>query len=186
MKFVETKLAGAYVVELEPHRDERGFFARAWCEDEFRKQGLVTSMAQGNVVCSNAKAGTLRGLHFQKHPHEEVKLVRCTRGSVFDVMVDLRPESPTFKQWFGLELTEDNGKMLYVPRRFLHGFMTLTERADVFYQASVPFNRESAAGFMWNDPAFGIQWPREPALISAADQSWPRFEQSPFVGTPAS
>jgi dTDP-4-dehydrorhamnose 3,5-epimerase len=184
MKFTETKLAGAYIIELEPHRDDRGFFARARCDEEFRAHGLVTHMVQTNAVSSLKKA-TLRGLHFQKHPHEEVKLVRCTRGSVFDVMVDLRPESATFKQWVGAELTEDNFKMLYVPQRFGHGFITLTDKADVFYDVSTPFAKESATGLLWNDPAFGIEWPLEPALVSAADQSWARFEQSPFVGAPA-
>jgi dTDP-4-dehydrorhamnose 3,5-epimerase len=183
MKFVQTKLAGAYLIELEPHRDERGFFARSWCEDEFEKQGLATRMVQSNVSL-NLHRGTLRGLHFQRHPHEEVKLVRCTRGRIWDVMVDLRPESPTFKQWVGVELTDDNHTMLYVPRRFGHGFITLTETAEVFYQVSQRYSRECASGALWNDPAFGIEWPLEPRLISAADQGWARFQQSPFVGTP--
>jgi dTDP-4-dehydrorhamnose 3,5-epimerase len=184
MKFVETKLAGAYVIELEPHRDERGFFARSRCEDEFRAHGLETHMVQSNVS-SNISRATLRGLHFQKHPHEEVKLVRCTRGKIFDVMVDLRPESPTFKQWVGAELTEDNHTMFYVPRRFGHGFITLTDNAEVFYEVSAKYSKEGASGALWNDPAFGIQWPIEPVLISAADRGWAKFEQSPFVGTPA-
>jgi dTDP-4-dehydrorhamnose 3,5-epimerase len=184
MKFVETKLAGAYIVELEPHRDERGFFARSFCEDEFKAKGLVSRMVQSNVS-SNLHVGTLRGLHFQKHPHEEVKLVRCTRGKIFDVMVDLRPESPTFKQWVGAELTEDNHRMLYVPRRFGHGFITLTEPTEVFYQVSTPYDRDTASGALWNDPAFGIEWPREPTLISPADRGWAPFERSPFEGAPA-
>ena len=184
MKFVQTKLAGAYIVELEPHRDERGFFARSWCEEEFKAQGLVSRMVQSNVSL-NVKKATLRGLHFQKHPHEEVKLVRCTLGKIFDVMVDLRPESPTFKQWVGAELTEDNHSMLYIPRRFGHGFITLTEKAEVFYQVSTTYNKEAASGALWNDSAFGIEWPLEPSLISPADRGWSKFEQSPFVGTPA-
>jgi len=184
MKFKETKLAGAYVVELEPHRDERGFFARSWCEEEFGRQGLITRMVQSNVSL-NLHKGTLRGLHFQKYPHEEVKLVRCTRGQVFDVMVDLRPESPTFKQWVGAELSEDNHTMLYVPRRFGHGFITLSEQSEVFYQVSHPYDRDTASGAPWDDPAFGIKWPIEPAIISQADRSWAKFEQSPFVGVPA-
>ncbi|HEX6239725.1 MAG TPA: dTDP-4-dehydrorhamnose 3,5-epimerase [Polyangiales bacterium] len=184
MKFVTTKLAGAFVIELEPHRDERGFFSRSWCEDEFGAQGLATRMVQSNVSL-NVRKGTLRGLHFQRHPHEEVKLVRCTRGKIFDVMVDLRPESPTYKQWVGAELTEDNHTMLYVPRRFAHGFITLTETAEVFYQVSHVYNREAASGALWNDPAFGIEWPIEPSLISPADRSWPAFDQSPFADSPA-
>jgi dTDP-4-dehydrorhamnose 3,5-epimerase len=183
MKFVETKLSGAYIIELEPHRDERGFFARSFCEDEFRAHGLVTRMMQSNVS-SNLKKATLRGMHFQKHPHEEVKLVRCTRGRIFDVMVDLRPESPTFKQWVGAELNEDNHTMLYVPRRFGHGFITLTEPTEVFYQVSAPYDRGTASGALWNDPAFGIEWPLEPALISQADQGWAKFDRSPFDGAP--
>lgn len=184
MKFVETKLAGAYIVELEPHSDERGFFARSWCEEEFRAQGLITRMVQSNISL-NLRKGTLRGLHFQKHPHEEVKLVRCTRGKIFDVMVDLRPESPTFKQWVGAELTEDNRTMLYVPRRFGHGFITLTETTEVFYQVSHPYDRDTASGALWNDPAFGVAWPIEPTVISPADRGWTKFEQSPFIGAPA-
>lgn len=183
MKFVETKLAGAYRIELEPHRDERGFFARGYCEDEFRTHGLIDRMVQSNVSL-NVKKGTLRGLHFQTSPHEEVKLVRCTRGRIWDVMVDLRPESPTFKQWVGAELTEENHSMLYVPRRFAHGFITLTETAEVFYQVSHPYDRATASGALWNDPAFGIEWPIEPSIISAADQGWKQFEASPFVGAP--
>jgi dTDP-4-dehydrorhamnose 3,5-epimerase len=183
MKFVETKLSGGYVVELEPISDERGFFARSHCDQEFSAKGLAPRMLQSNVSW-NPKKGTLRGLHFQKSPREEVKFVRCTRGRVFDVMVDLRPESPTFKQWFGAELTEDNRKMLYVPRRFAHGFLTLTEPAEVLYQVSQPFDRESATGVRWNDPAFGIEWPIEPALVSQADRSWADFERSPFEGAP--
>lgn len=183
MKFVETKLAGAYQIELTPHRDERGFFARGYCEEEFRAHGLVDRMVQSNVSL-NVKKGTLRGLHFQLSPDEEVKLVRCTRGKIWDVMVDLRPESPTFKQWFGAELTEENHTMLYVPRRFGHGFITLTETAEVFYQVSHPYSKEAATGALWNDPAFGIQWPLEPSIISAADQGWQKFEASPFVGAP--
>jgi len=184
MKFVETKLAGAYQIELEPHRDERGFFARAWCEDEFAAHGLNVRMVQSNASL-NVRKATLRGLHFQLHPDEEVKLVRCTRGRVFDVMVDLRPESPTFKQWVSAELTEDNHTMLYIPRRFAHGFITLTETAEVFYQVSQRYSPKLASGALWNDPAFGIEWPLEPSLISKADLSWPAFERSPFEATPA-
>jgi dTDP-4-dehydrorhamnose 3,5-epimerase len=183
MKFIETKLSGAYRIELEPHGDERGFFARSWCEDEFEARGLVTRMVQSNVSL-NVKRGILRGLHYQLHPHEEVKLVRCTRGKIFDVMVDLRPESPTYKQWVGAELSQDNCSMFYVPRRFAHGFITLSDEAEVFYQVSQRYVRESASGALWNDPAFGIEWPLEPTLISAADRAWSPFEDSPFSTTP--
>jgi dTDP-4-dehydrorhamnose 3,5-epimerase len=183
MKFAETKLAGAYQIEIEPRRDERGFFARSFCEDEFAAHGLVTRMVQSNVSL-NVRKGTLRGLHFQLHPHEEVKLVRCTRGRVFDVMVDLRPESATFKQWVSAELTEDNHTMLYVPRRFAHGFITLTDTAEVCYQVSARYSPQGASGALWNDPAFGIEWPLEPSLISSADQGWAPFERSPFADAP--
>lgn len=183
MKFVATKLSGAYVIELEPHRDERGFFARSWCEEEFGAHGLTTRMVQSNVSL-NVRKGTLRGLHFQRHPHEEVKLVRCTRGIIFDVMVDLRPESPTYKQWVGAELSEENHRMLYVPRRFAHGFITLTDVAEVFYQVSHPYSREAASGALWNDPAFGIEWPIEPDVISQADRGWEPFVRSPFADAP--
>jgi dTDP-4-dehydrorhamnose 3,5-epimerase len=183
MKFVETKLAGAFRIELEPHLDERGFFARTWCEDEARAHGLEARMVQSNASL-NVKKGTLRGLHFQKHPFEEIKLVRCTRGRIWDVMVDLRPESPTYRQWVGAELTEDNHHMLYVPRRFAHGFITLSDTAEVFYQVSQRYDRASASGALWNDAAFQIEWPIEPTLISPADQAWTRFEQSPFAETP--
>lgn len=184
MKFVKTKLSGAFLVELEPRRDERGFFARSWCEDEFRAQGLVSRMVQTNVLLSVRK-GTLRGLHFQTHPHEEVKLVRCTRGKIFDVAVDLRPDSATYRQWVGAELSEDNHTMFYVPRRFAHGFITLTETSEVSYSASSPFHQAAASGARWDDPAFGIEWPLEPTLMSQADQSWEKFEQSPFAAAPA-
>jgi dTDP-4-dehydrorhamnose 3,5-epimerase len=183
MKFVETKLAGAYRIELEPHRDDRGFFSRSWCEDEAAKHGLEARMVQSNVSL-NVKKGTLRGLHFQLSPHEEIKLVRCTRGRIWDVMVDLRPESPTYQQWYGAELTEENHSMLYVPRRFAHGFITLTDGAEVFYQVSARYSRECASGALWNDPAFAIEWPLEPSVISAADSGWKPLQQSPFTGAP--
>jgi dTDP-4-dehydrorhamnose 3,5-epimerase len=184
MKFVETKLAGAFQIELEPHRDERGFFSRAWREDEAAKHGLGDVLMVQSNVSLNIKKGTLRGLHFQLSPHEEVKLVRCTRGRIWDVMVDLRPESPTYKQWHGAELTEENHSMLYVPRRFAHGFIALTDGAEVFYQVSARYSREGSSGALWNDPAFGIEWPIEPAVISAADSGWKPLLQSPFSGAP--
>lgn len=174
MIFTETKIAGVFVIELERRSDERGFFARQWCADEFVRAGLNPAIAQINVARSTA-AGTLRGVHYQKSPHAEVKLVRCTRGSVFDVAVDLRPESPTFRQWFGTELDAESGRMLYIPEGCGHGYLTLTPDADLVYQASVPYAPTSATGVRHDDPAFNISWPEAVKVISSQDQNWPPF-----------
>jgi len=174
MIFTETKIKGAFIVDIKPMEDERGFFARSWCQKDFEDAGLVSRVVQSNISL-NHKKGTLRGMHFQLSPFEETKLVRCTRGAIVDVLVDLRPESPTHKQWVAVELTEDNHRMLYVPRRFGHGFQTLTDNAEVFYQVSQFYSAEHARGVRYNDPAFNISWPLPPAVMSKNDQTWPDY-----------
>ena len=174
MILTETELPGAYVIDLEPIEDPRGFFARAWSDEEFAAHGLETQIAQCNVSF-NERTGTLRGMHFQRAPHEEVKLIRCTRGALFDVIVDLRPGSPRFCRWLGVELSADNRRALYVPRGFAHGFQTLTDGTEVFYMISTPHVPDAADGVRWNDPAFGIVWPHEPTEISDKDARWPDF-----------
>jgi dTDP-4-dehydrorhamnose 3,5-epimerase len=175
VRFVPTDLPGAYVVELERHVDERGFFARAWADEEFDAAGLTSALAQCSIS-RNTRAGTLRGMHFQTHPHEEAKLVRCTRGSVYDVIIDLRPESPTHRRWIGVGLDGDSGRALYVPEGFAHGFQTLEDDTDVLYMISTPYAPESAAGVRWDDPAFGIAWPEAPErTISDRDRAWPDY-----------
>lgn len=175
MIFQETKLKGAFIIEVERIEDERGFFARAWCRNEFRPRGLESQLAQSNISF-NWKKGTLRGMHFQVAPHEEVKLVRCTRGAIYDVIIDLRPNSPTYKQWIGVELTATNHRMLYVPKGFAHGYQTLENDSEVFYQASEFYAPECERGIRWNDPAFGIDWPdAETRVISSKDAHWPDY-----------
>lgn len=175
MRFVATKLADAYVVELERREDERGFFARVWCRDEFADHGLVPDLAQCSIS-RNDRAGTLRGLHFQTAPHEEAKLVRCTRGTIFDVIVDLRPDSPTHAEWIGVELDATEGTALYVPKGFAHGFQTLVDETEVLYMISDPYAPEAASGVRWDDPAFGIEWPpADVRVISERDRSWPDY-----------
>jgi dTDP-4-dehydrorhamnose 3,5-epimerase len=168
-------VAGAYLVELEPKEDDRGFFARIWCRDEFAELRLNPEVAQVSIS-RNPRAGTLRGLHFQRAPHEEAKLVRCSRGAIFDVVVDLRPDSPTRGAWFGAELDEERGAALYVPEGCAHGFQTLVDDTDVLYLISYPYVPEAAAGVRWDDPVFAIGWPETPArTISQRDRSWPDF-----------
>ncbi|MCC7188728.1 MAG: dTDP-4-dehydrorhamnose 3,5-epimerase [Anaerolineales bacterium] len=174
MLFSETKLKGAYLIDLERREDERGFFARSWCADEFGKLGLYTRLAQCNVSF-NLKKGTLRGMHFQAEPYPEAKVVRCTMGAIYDVIVDLRPDSPTFKQWVGAELSAENRRALYVPEGFAHGFQTLTDNSEVFYQMSEFFHPECARGVRWDDPAFGIEWPVGEPIISMRDREYPEF-----------
>jgi len=175
MIFAETELPGAYVIDLEPIEDSRGFFARAWSDQELAEHGLETRIAQCNVSLTQRK-GTIRGMHFQLPPHEEVKLVRCTRGALYDVIVDLRQDSSTFKRWFGVELSEDNRRTLYVPRGFAHGFQTLADETEIFYMISEPYSPDAANGVRWDDPAFGIIWPLgDPTVISDKDRGWPGF-----------
>lgn len=174
MKFTETKLKGAFIVELEKRQDDRGFFARAFCEKEFAAQGLKTRIAQANVSL-NHKKGTLRGMHFQLKPHEEVKMIRCTRGAVYDVIIDLRKDSSTHKQWLGVELTEDNYKMLYIPEGFAHGYITLKDKSDTLYFVTQFYAPDFESGFRYNDPAFKIQWPDVAQIISNKDKEWPDY-----------
>lgn len=174
MIFSETRLKGAFIIDMEQIEDERGLFARSWCREEFEAHGLNPELAQCNISF-NKRRGTLRGMHYQKPPHEEVKLVRCTMGAIFDVIVDLRSNSPTYKQWVGEELTAQNRRMFYVPEMFAHGFVTLTDATEVFYQMSTPYVPDSASGIRWDDPALNIHWPEQPQMISQRDQSYPDF-----------
>jgi dTDP-4-dehydrorhamnose 3,5-epimerase len=175
VRFVETPVLGAAVVELERHDDERGFFARVWDPAELAAAGLSPRLSQASISRST-KAGTLRGMHFQRPPHEEAKLVRCVRGAIFDVVLDLRPASPTYLMWHGVRLDEENGKALYIPEGCAHGLQTLTDGSDVLYLISHPYSPEAATGVRWDDPAFGIEWPETPDLtIGARDRSWPDY-----------
>jgi dTDP-4-dehydrorhamnose 3,5-epimerase len=172
--FTETELSGAFIIDVERLEDERGFFARTWCEREFEARGINARLAQCNVSF-NKKKGTLRGMHYQVAPHEEAKLVRCTMGAIFDVIVDLRRESPTFKKWVAVELNERNRRMLYVPEGFAQGFQTLEDDTEVFYQMSEFYAPEHARGLRWNDPAFQIRWPEAETVISPRDQQYADF-----------
>jgi dTDP-4-dehydrorhamnose 3,5-epimerase len=168
MIFTATPLAGAFIVDVEPHSDERGLFARTYCAEEFRARGLADAMLQISVSF-NARRATLRGMHYQASPHEEDKLVRCTAGAIFDVIVDIRPGSASYKGWFGAELTADNRRAVYVPKGFAHGFLSLRDASEVLYLMSVPEVAAAGRGFAWNDPAIGIDWPLEPLVMSARD-----------------
>ncbi len=177
MIFSPTKLLGVWIVELDKHEDERGFFARSWCQREFEGHGLNPNLVQCSVSF-NHKKGTLRGMHYQVTPHEEAKLVRCTRGAIYDVAVDLRPTSPTRGKWTSLELTADNGRALYIPAGFAHGFQTLSDNTEVFYQMSEFYNPEGARGVRWNDPALKIEWPLPVPILSARDKNYVDFNFS--------
>lgn len=174
MRFTETTLAGAFLVDLEPHRDERGFFARSWAVDEFERRGLNSRLVQSNVSW-NRRRGTLRGLHFQRSPAAEAKLVRCTTGSIHDVILDLRPLSPSYLRHEGFELSAQNRRALYVPEGLAHGFLTLEDETEVFYQMSDFYSAEHATGVRWDDPAFGIRWPGQVEVISERDRTYPDF-----------
>ena len=174
MIFKETKLKGTFVIEPERIEDERGFFARTFCRNEFEAHGLNPHLVQCSVSF-NKKKGTLRGMHYQVSPHQETKLVRCTAGAIYDVMLDLRPISPTFRQWLSAELTGENQRMLYIPEGVAHGFQTLQDEAEVLYQMSEFFYPECARGVRWDDPKFGIEWPRAERIISERDRAYPDF-----------
>lgn len=176
MIFRETELEGVYIIEPEKKYDERGFFARAWCAEEFEAKGLVSRFVQCNISYNKVK-GTVRGMHYQCKPYEETKLVRCTRGVIFDVVIDLRPESPTYCKWLALQLSGRNYKMLYIPGGFAHGFQTLEDDTEVFYQMSEFYHPECSRGIRWNDPFFKIVWPEEIKLISEKDSSYPDFNR---------
>lgn len=175
MIFTETKLQGAFIINVKKLEDERGFFGRSFCVNEFKSHGLNPNIVQANIS-QNKKKGILRGLHMQKAPFEETKLVRCTRGSIYDVIVDMRSQSPTFKQWIGVELTADNYQMLYVPEGFAHSYLTLEDDSEVMYNVTQFYNASSEVGFRWDDPAFNIIWPVEPIIISERDRSHPLLE----------
>lgn len=175
MKFTETKLKGAFVIDLEKRVDERGFFARTWCAKEFANVGLKTGLVQQNMS-STFKKGSLRGMHFQKAPHQETKVVRVTSGKIYDVIIDLRPESKTYKQWFGIELSQDNYKMLYVPENFAHGFVTLTDDCEVSYLVTAFYAPVADTGVRFNDPAFSIAWPTPVVHVSTKDLNFPDYK----------
>lgn len=174
MIFTETKLKGAFIIDIEPQEDERGFFARSWCEKEFKQHGLNPRLVQCNISF-NKKRGTLRGMHYQVAPFAEAKIVRCTMGAVYDVIIDLRPDSSTFKQWISVELTAENRRALYVPEDFAHGFQTLTDNVEVFYQMSEFYHPECARAVRWDDPAFGVEWLSAPRIISHQDSEYADF-----------
>lgn len=172
MIFTETALKGAFVIDLEAVKDERGMFARTWCQKEFEAQGLKVTWVQSSISVNNRK-GTMRGMHYQAAPHEEAKLVRCTMGAIYDVIVDLRPTSPTYCQYVGVTLSEENRRAVYIPKQFAHGFLTLEDNSEVSYHMSEFHAPTSARGFRWDDPAFGIQWPEAIIVISEKDRSLP-------------
>ena len=173
MIFCETKLPGTFIIEVARLEDERGFFGRTFCRNEFAGRGLNPNVAQCNISF-NRDAGTLRGMHYQSAPYAEDKLIRCTKGKLYDVIVDLRRESATFKQWIAVELTEENRLMLYVPKGCAHGFQTLVDNTEIFYQMSEFYHPASVCGVRWNDPAFGIRWPMmEQVIMSDRDRNWP-------------
>ena len=175
MKFTETKLRGAFIITPDLIKDERGFFARTFCRREFEEHGLNSNLVQCNISF-NAAMGTLRGMHYQAAPHEEAKLVRCTRGAIYDVIIDLREGSPTVREWFGIELTPDSGLMLYAPEGFAHGYQSLQDDTEMYYMTSAPYAPAAARGVLYDDPAFGVRWPLPVSVISEADRDWPDFK----------
>ena len=175
MIFNETKLKDAFIIDLEKHQDDRGFFARAYCEKEFRDHGIESAVVQANVSYNKYKH-TMRGMHYQTEPYGEAKLVRCTKGAIYDVIIDVRKKSPTYKEWIGVELSEDNYRMLYVPEGFAHGFITLHDETEITYQVSEFYTPGAEKGIRWDDPEFDIDWPAEPAVISGKDENWPDYK----------
>ena len=175
MIFTKTKLKGAFIIEIEKSEDDRGFFARAFCEKEFEAHGLTFNPVQANIAFSKTK-GILRGMHYQIAPYEEAKLIRCIKGAIYDVIIDLRPDSPTYRQWIGVELRADNYKMFYMPEGFAHGYQALMDNTEVFYQVSQFYSPESERGMRWDDPAFGIKWPEiDNCIVSTKDKSLPNY-----------
>jgi dTDP-4-dehydrorhamnose 3,5-epimerase len=174
MVITETKLKGAFVIELDQFEDARGFFACAWSDREFAAAGLTASFVESNLAF-NKKKGTLRGMHYQLPPHEQVKLVRCTRGSIYDVIIDLRRDSPTIMQWFAIEMSADNHRLLYVPGEFAHGYLTLEDDTEVFYQTSSYYAPQHGRGVRWNDQAFNISWPAAPLIMIDRDREYEDF-----------
>jgi dTDP-4-dehydrorhamnose 3,5-epimerase len=176
VRFEPAGLDGAWLLELAPHADDRGFFARLWCAEEFGKRQLVNSLNQCSMSYTH-RAGTIRGMHYQAPPREEVKIFRCVRGAIYDVLLDLRPTSPTFKRWVARELTADNRRAFYIPKGVAHGFQALTDDVEVLYFIDEPYDPALARGVRWNDPAFGIQWPLPPAAMSERDRTYPDFDR---------
>lgn len=174
MLFQPTKLQDAYLIALEPATDERGFFARSWCQQEFAAHGLDTRLVQCNLSFNKVQ-GTLRGMHYQLPPAAETKVVRCIRGAIYDVAIDLRPTSPTYRQWTAVTLSAENRLSFYIPKGFAHGFQTLTDEAEIFYQMSDFYAPAAARGIRWNDPAFQIEWPLPVTVMSVKDQGYPDF-----------
>ena len=176
MIFTALELEGSFLVDLEQRQDDRGFFARAWCREEFAAHGLNPELVQCNLSFNHA-AGTLRGMHFQREPHAEAKLIRCTRGAIVDVIVDLRRGSPTHARWLAVELSEENRSALYVPEGFAHGYQTLVDRTETLYQVSEAYAPGAEGGVRWDDPGFGIEWPpAERRIISEKDRTWPDYD----------
>lgn len=180
MRFTETRIPGIWRIGLEKREDPRGFFARVFCEQEFARHGLATRFPQSNLSY-NRERGTIRGLHFQRPPKPEIKVVRCLRGAVYDVIVDLRPSSPAYLQWEGFELSHENREALYIPEGCAHGFQTLSDDAEMFYQMGEFYTPEYNDGVRWNDPAFGIDWPLPNPILSEKDQAYPDFRLSPWA-----
>lgn len=179
MIFTETKLKGAWLVEIKKIEDDRGFFGRSWCQQEFKEHGLNGNICQINTSLA-LKKGTVRGLHYQVDPYQEAKFIRCTRGSILDVMVDLRPDSPTFMQWLGHELTPDNYQMAYIPENFAHALVSLEDNSEVYYSVTQPYTPGAEGGIRWNDPAIGIDWPVDILHVSEKDQNHPDFDPKQF------
>jgi dTDP-4-dehydrorhamnose 3,5-epimerase len=175
MRFETAPLSGAWIIDLDRHVDERGFFARTFCAREFAEHGLPATFPQSNLS-RNAQAGTLRGMHFNTTAQAESKVVRCARGAIHDVIIDLRPDSSTYRGWFAVELTADSGRALFVPEGFAHGFVTLVDDTDVEYQMGAVYAPEAARGLRWDDPAIGVEWPRQPTVISPRDATYPDFD----------
>ena len=174
MTFTESRVPGAWIIDPTVIRDDRGLFAMTWLPDEFRQRGIDPALAQCNLAF-NYTRGTLRGMHFQKAPHAQAKIIRCTRGALLDVIIDLRPESPAYCHWEAVELTADNRRMLYMPEGIAHGYLTLTDEVEAYYHASAPWEPKAEAGVRWNDGTFGIEWPFTPQVISSKDAGWPDF-----------
>jgi dTDP-4-dehydrorhamnose 3,5-epimerase len=180
VRVIETRIPGAWRIELDRRQDDRGFFARSFCEREFADRGLAIRYPQCNISYNKAR-GTLRGMHFQRPPEPEIKVVRCLRGSVYDVILDLRPDSSSYLQWEAFELTEDNRNALYIPEGCAHGFQTLTDDAELFYQMGAFYAPDCNDGVRWDDPAFGIAWPLADPILSDKDRSYPDFQVSPWA-----
>ena len=179
MKFTELQLKGAFLIEIKKIEDQRGFFGRSWCQDEFKAHGLNADIKQKNTSLT-IKKGTIRGMHYQVNPFQETKFIRCTRGSIYDVIIDLRPDSPTFLQWVGNELTENNYRMVYVPENFAHGFITLENNTEVYYPVTEFYTPGAERGIRWNDKVFNIEWPIPVEIVSEKDASHPDFDIKNF------